>query len=316
MLRPIALSPGTGVEPDREAVRFRSRVSLEFPASAVHEIRFLPDLPPEMTVNFMGLAGLLGPLPMPVTEMILACRREPQLDENGAPRREAPAAIDFLDIFNHRLVSLMYRVRQTHRPALSAKAPSEGQVARSLFALIGLGHQTLQGRLAVPDKALLFYSGILAQRPRSAVGLQRILADYFGVPVKIRQFIGRWRKLDARQWTVLGGKHRRNIRLGQGAVAGTRVWDEQTHIRIRLGPLPRHKYFGMLPGGSAHNSLRDMIRFYLDPEISFSLALVLRKEDIFSPELGSEDFRLGFTSWVSPVDSAMRQQTVRIEADY
>jgi type VI secretion system protein ImpH len=301
-------------------------VSLEFPASAVHEIRFTSERPPEMTVNFMGLAGLLGPLPMPLTEMILASRRKPVLDENGDARREIPAVISFLDIFNHRLISLMYRVRQTHRPALSAKPPSEGPVARSLFALIGLGHQTLQGRLAYPDNALLFYSGILAQRPRSATGLKRILADYFGVPVKIRQFVGRWRNLDARQWTVLGGKDRRNFRLGYGAVAGTRVWDEQTHIRIRLGPMPRHKYLTMLPGGSAHDAVRDMIRFYLDPEITFSLALMLRREDIFSPGLGSEDYRLGFTSWVSqvelnpvqpgPVDSTVRQQAVRIETDY
>jgi type VI secretion system protein ImpH len=298
-----------------ETVRFRSRVSLGFPASDIYEIRFPEDAAPEMIVNFMGLAGLLGPLPMPLTELVLSTPAIRTIDADGEPVHKPPAVVDFLDIFNHRLITLMYRVRQIHRPALTANPPSEGPVAQILFSLIGLGHPSLRGRMVdvrpgvrpegLPDSALLFYSGILARRPRSVVGLQCMLADYFGIQVRIRQFIGRWRKLDPRQWTVLGGKHRRNIRLGQNVVIGTRVWDKQTHIRIKLGPLPRQKYFALLPGGSAHKALRNMIRFYLDPEFSFSLTLVLRKEDVIPSDLGAKELQLGFTSWLSPEDTPL-----------
>jgi type VI secretion system protein ImpH len=295
-------------------IRFRSRVSLGFPASDVYEIRFLEDGRPEVTVNFMGLAGLLGPLPIPLTELILATPGRTRI-EGGDVRRKTSAVVDFLDIFNHRLISLMYRVRQTHRPALTSTAPSDGPAAKCLFALIGLGNPALRSRMKVDDPALLFYAGILSARPRSAVGLQRILADYFGVPVKIRQFMGRWRDLDPRQWTIIGGPKKQNFRLGRSVVLGTRVWDEQTHIRIRLGPMPRQKYMALLPGALAHDRLRDLVRFYLDPEMTFSIVLKLEKQGVFSPKFESGELRLGLTSWLAPVDAVRQDQTIRLEEE-
>jgi type VI secretion system protein ImpH len=277
VLTPWAVSPATGSDPGAEPVRFRSRVALEFPASDVHEIRFPEGRQPEMLVNFLGLAGLLGPLPLPITEMILASPRGPlTTDETGTPRREPPPAIDFLDIFNHRLISLMYRVRQIHRAALTSQRPEDGPIAYCLFALIGLGQPGLRSRLAVRDHCLLRYSGILARRPRSAVGLQRMLSDFFGVPVRVRQFVGRWRRLEPSQWTVLGGSRGRNARLGVSAVAGTRVWDEQTSIGVRLGPLPREKLLALLPEERVLATLRARLREFLLLPIWAATRAVLR----------------------------------------
>lgn len=298
-----------------DPIRFRSRVSLAFPASDVQKISFGPDGKPEVTVNFIGLAGALGPLPTPITEEILFTQ--------GRASKPTPV-VDFLDIFNHRLIALMYRVRQTHSPALTSEAPSAGALAQCLFALIGLGHPSLRGRLDV-ERGLLCYSGLLAARPRSAVGLERIVSDYFGVPAKIRQFVGRWRKLDPGQWTVIGGPRRRNIRLGLNAVVGTRVWDKQSHIRVRLGPLTLKRYLAILPGTVAHAALCEIIRFYIDPETTFSLSLRLGKDNLcalgsarpgFGFKLGSSKLRLGFTSWLAPLNPETMQQTVNIDKDY
>jgi type VI secretion system protein ImpH len=88
---------------ENEPVRFTAAVSQDFPASEIWDI--VPGdtagASDEMTVNFMGLAGCLGPLPAPYTELILE-----------RLRRKDKALKDFLDIFNHRLISLLYRVRK------------------------------------------------------------------------------------------------------------------------------------------------------------------------------------------------------------
>src|SRR6185369_10791336 len=85
-------SPAQGADPAKEIVHFRSAVKLDFP------VRDQPKAPAEMSVNFLGLAGCLGALEIPSTELVL--QRESHKDT---------ALKDFLDIFNHRLVSLLYR---------------------------------------------------------------------------------------------------------------------------------------------------------------------------------------------------------------
>src|SRR5215468_9827462 len=105
LLYPSRVAVGTGAEPDKEAVRFTSSASLAFPATAITTIQARNhDVPPAaMTVNFLGLAGCLGPLPAHYTERLLE-----------RAWRQDTAFRDFLDIFNHRLVSLLYRAYKKH----------------------------------------------------------------------------------------------------------------------------------------------------------------------------------------------------------
>ena len=71
-LNPSAFPVGETVEANREAVRFRSEVSLRFPPTEVCSISPATESRPVlMETNFMGLAGVLGPLPNAVTEIIL-----------------------------------------------------------------------------------------------------------------------------------------------------------------------------------------------------------------------------------------------------
>ena len=171
-------SPAQGADPTKEIVHFRSAVKLDFPASDIAQVkrkedftpREQPKAPAEMSVNFLGLAGCLGALDIPSTELVL----------QRASHKDT-ALKDFLDIFNHRLVSLLYRIRKHHRVGLGAATPGSDLVARYLYSLIGMETPRLKGRMHVRDRALLYYAGILAQEPRSMAGLQRILTDYFQV---------------------------------------------------------------------------------------------------------------------------------------
>ncbi|HBB94880.1 MAG TPA: type VI secretion system baseplate subunit TssG, partial [Blastocatellia bacterium] len=317
--RPRQKSPEEGGGPSQEVVRFRSSVSLDFPASDVAEVRRQPspplragsgrattgrskrESPAEMTVNFLGLAGGLGALETATTELIL--QRASRQDE---------ALKDFLDIFNHRLVSLFYRIRKHHRVALGIVAPGEDEISNYLYSLIGLGTPNLRGRMQVRDRSLLYYTGILAQKPRSMVGLERILADYFQVQVKGHQFAGEWCELDESQWTTIGAAGR-NQRLGQDTVVvGTRVWDQEARFEIELGPLSFSEFFAFLPTNWRFGALCDLVRFYVQDQFKFSIRLTLADAKIPGSRLMDSDNyetgllrpdALGLLAWTSRLNS-------------
>jgi type VI secretion system protein ImpH len=270
-------------------IRFRSRVSFVFPASELDAVKLAPAsevaAAAEMTVNFLGLAGALGPLPQAYTEMILE-----------AALRHDMAAVDFLDIFNHRLVWLLYCAHKAHNVTLTVEPPSRGEAAQYLFSLIGLGHATLRDRVGIPDSALLHYSGLLARNVRTAVGLERLLADYFGVNVRVHQFLGCWRVLDASQWSKIGLQGM-NQTLGAGAVLGKRVWDEAGGVLLEMGPLHLAQFYQFLPGEPANVQLTKLARFYVGSHFRIQARLRLRASELLEAPLGES--RLGYTSWLS-----------------
>jgi type VI secretion system protein ImpH len=284
-------------------VRFRSRMSFDFPGTDIERISPAneSDLVPQMVVNFMGLAGAHGPLPTVYTGQLL---------------REQPSALrDFLDIFNHRLILLLYRVHEMHHPELTDGSPDQGLSANHLYTFFGLGRDpdaAVRNRLSMPDRALLHYSGILAHGPHSASGLQRLLRDYFEVEVAIEEFVGAWFSLAEDQWTRIGTTQGMNQILGDGAILGKRVWDQHARINIRLGPLDLKSFESFLPRGDAYKPLSDLTRFYLGDEIDFDFTLELRAEDIpwaassalTGPESGVRQASLGRLAWLrSGVDS-------------
>lgn len=290
-LYPERTAPGEGMEPEREVVRFKSRVGLDFPASEIDTIRESANgEPAEMSVSVLGLAGALGPLPASVTETLL---------DRSAHRDHALG--DFLDLFNHRLLSLFYRARKKHRPACDQKSPDQGRVARCLFALVGLGTPALRDRLAAADRSLLPYAGLLMPHPRSMVGLERLLADYLGVPVEVVPFRGRWLEIEEEDRTRLGRTGPfgggSNNRLGEGAVLGGRFWDQSAAFEIRLGPLGLAQLLDLLPVGRGYAVMTDLARFYVDDQYEVDVRLACRGDEV--PELrlgGAGDVRLGWSA--------------------
>jgi len=290
------LPPGQSADPTKEIVHFRSVVKLDFPSSDVAQVkrrkdipkREQPKAPAEMSVNFLGLAGCLGALDIPSTELVL--QRESHNDK---------ALKDFLDIFNHRLVSLLYRIRKHHRVGLGSATPGDDQIARYLYSLIGMGTPRLQGRMQIRDRALLYYAGILAQQPRSMAGLERILTDYFQVQVKTTQFVGKWCDLEESQWTRIGASGT-NQRLGRDTcVVGTRVWDQHARFEIELGPLGLDDFESFLPTEWRFGVLCDLVRFYVKDEFEFNVRLVLKADEIPNVALSTEP-ALSWMSWLGP----------------
>jgi len=287
---------GHSASPAEEVVRFRARLALSFPPSAIHEITQAADAaqPAQMTVAFMGLTGLLGVLPRHYTELLLE-----------RARRKDWTLRDFLDIFNHRLIALFYRAwEKYHLPIVYEGAAWRHQendrCSQYLFDLIGLGTQGLRGRMGVADKGLLFYTGLLAQHPHSASALVGFLQDYFGMPVDVVQFMGQWLALAPESRSRLGPGEAQNA-LGVSAIAGARVWDQQAKFRLRLGPLTFAQFCQFLPTGSAFRQLVQLSRFFAGQEQDFDVQLALQASDVPYCRLGLRGEgapRLGWSAWL------------------
>ena len=287
---------GRDATPSREVVRFRPHLSLSFPPSAIHEVERLQDGsgPAQMTVAFMGLTGLLGVLPRHYTELLLE-----------RMRHKDQTLRDFLDLFNHRLISLFYRAWEKYRLPMAyerAVSKQEGydRFSLHLFDLIGLGTKGLRGRLEVEDEALLFYAGLLAQHPHSASALAGLLQDYFGIPVEVTQFVGQWLSLSEANRSRLGLREGNNV-LGVNAVAGSRVWDQQAKFRLRLGPLTYGEFCRFLPSGAAFARLVGLTRFYAGQEWDFDVQLILKAAEVPAcrlGETGEQAPRLGWSTWL------------------
>lgn len=287
-LRPHARPFGETVSPTDAVVAVKSRVYLDPLSSDIYSLDnavFAPPspTPPTLHINFMGIAGIQGPLPFPYTEMII------QRVRNGDWSLK-----DFLDIFNNRLASLLHCIRKQYRISLSTCTPQKTAMGHGLTAILGLGLPALQDRLHVPDRGLLEYASFYWAHPKSALGLTQILRTYFNIPVEIEKCTGRWRRLAKTEVTQIGF-HGQWQRLGEGAVLGTRVWDQATHFSVHLGPLNEAQLDLFLPFGKAFPRLKDITQLYIPPNVDFNLRYkVTRPPSTF---LGKGSY-LGLRAWL------------------
>jgi type VI secretion system protein ImpH len=283
-------SVGKFAHPGTEVARFGAHPSLAFPASQIQAMDCPKGGPVQMTVNFMGLVGPEGVLPNPYTTLIIERLRFGDYSLR-----------DFLNIFNHRAISLFYRAWRRYRFDVACEHGEGELFSRHLLSLVGLGSEGLRERQAVSDDTLIYYSGLLSQRPRSAQALKQILTDYFDVPVEIEQFAGGWYRLDPETQCRLSEANDDNDELGFGVVVGDEVWNQQSRVRIVLGPLSLERYADFLPGGQCWEPLRAWVRFFSNDEWDFEVKLILEREQVPACTLGAEGTsgpQLGWMSWV------------------
>ena len=158
----------------------------------------------------------------------------------------------------------------------------------------------------VDDAALLHYSGLMARRPRTAAGLAAVLADYFEVPVAVRQFHGQWLQLEPADQSQLGCDLGHCL-LGQDMVIGERIWDVEGRIRLRLGPLDYRQFSEFVPHrepvpeSKAFFLLSHLTRLFIGPTLDFDVQLLLQASAVPDCILGNPSgpgCRLGWNTWL------------------
>jgi len=289
-MNPAAKPVGYFLAPHSEAVRFTSRPTLSFPASEIHQSQITEDGQPVLMVEFMGVCAAITIMPHAYTEFLM-----------DRSRNKDHAMEEFLNIFNHRMISLFYRGWEKNRFFVEYERTREDRFSNHMLDLLGMGTGAMRERSRIPDVAYLNYVGLLARHVRSAASLEQVLSDYFEVPVRVEQFTGTWRRLAAENQTCFLGLGGANEQLGVGTVAGDEVWDQHGRFSVHIGPMELEKYLRFLPGQEAYHELVSWIRMYTNGFYEAEVHLVLAREDAPSCVLGSRDKtqpRLGLVSWL------------------
>jgi type VI secretion system protein ImpH len=275
-------------------IGLRHSLGLAFPASEIAQLdvqrrpapagEAAPDIAPggvpqsrevlrvDITPAFIGLLGAGGALPDYYTE-VFAERELYHRDRAGRA---------FLDIFLHRVGVLFYQAWQKHRLPVQFEADRRNRYLPLVLSLAGIGHAGVRGRLhpkegGVSDDTLAFFAGAVQRRPMSAAALQRLLAQYFGVPLRVEQFVGRWFSLPEANRAHLGLA---NMQLGHDFVMGERVWQRDLRLRLHVGPLPRAKFRRFLPGGPAALALNELLGLLTGSTLEYEVQLTLRAQDV------------------------------------
>lgn len=272
-----------------DAVRLGQAPHLSFAPCDIAGIASSDDERVRMEQFAFGVFGPNGALPLHLTELAYERRRQ----------KEDATIVDFLNLFQHRLISLFYRAWADAEPTVNFDRPESDRFRLFVGALIGLAPSSAWDADAVPDYAKLHRAGLLAAQPRSAEGLETLLADYFGIPVEVRQFVGSWLDIPGDLRCRLGDAQ--SSTLGVNATLGSSTWQCQHKFEIALGPLSRSSFTNFLPGAPGLTQLRSLVRLYTNDEWEWQVRLLLRDVEIPGMRLGATDSgasRLGWMSWL------------------
>jgi len=315
-----------GTQAIADHIRFENSTSLSFPPSDIESLRAVnavtagdeqdehhaqetPDAQHidrfYLTPSFMGFLGPNGTLPRHYSERLVS--------HQLYKRDHGPRA--FLDTYSNRVVALFYAAWKKHRLELDFESKGRDGFLPLLMSLGGLGYTSRRERLnfegqGVHDESLAYYSAALRQRPMSAVYLQSVLNEHFGVNIRIEQFIGKWYYLPPENQTKLG---QANATLGATALSGHRVWQRDLRIALHIGPLRKKDFEEFLPQQTAARALEQMLKILVGVTLEFEIQLILHADDVQGCHLRSQRTcgRLGLDTFVATQKVKQNRHDVR-----
>ncbi|KWF63740.1 type VI secretion system baseplate subunit TssG [Burkholderia pseudomultivorans] len=304
---------GTRDTAEHEPVRFRPYPRVGFPVGEVASVEsddgagaFGTDAPPTVRTTFMGLYGVDAAMPPHMIDEIV-------LREEGHEAVEA-----FLDQFNHRFVTLLYRAWKKYRYPESFRPGGTDAHSRNLLCLAGFGWGNKPQRAGLPDSRMLALLGLLIQHTRTPEGLAGVVALAVpGVAVRVDEFFpaitraGQPRPLTSvsrattRETDVRQG-------LGGGYVLGQRMTYRSRAVLVTLRPVDAGQAHDLLPGAWLHRELMALVRLYVGVKADVHLRMEISSQLAPRPAIGQMEAgpapRLGWTT----VLPAHRERVINI----
>ena len=298
--------------------QFRTQIGLSFPTGAITGVE-LPgqsgagERKSTIIVPFLSLVGPVGALPRHYTKAVI--QRLLQKDS---------ALAEFLEIFNKRLLTQFYRASMKYRLPASAQRAwpvkadrsndaklelNREPITRLLTFLVGWNRQSHSRRFDFSDRLPLFFAGAFTRSVRPVASLVGLLSHFLGMPVSVLEFCGQWLYLNDSDRTKFARSDDYSpvpLQLGVNCIAGNRIWDVQSKIRLQIGPVNYDRFSQLLPNGALFRGLCDLTRLYLGIEWNFDVEIILEPRQTKATKVGDRlnVSLLGWNTWsqTEPVD--------------
>lgn len=261
---------------------------------AVNEQAFMPnfiaklssdEIKTEVRVNGFALTGQQGPLPDVYNDMLL---------EQKSAGNRGPEA--FLDLFNNRLLHLLYDIKKQLDPMLFNDISINSELFDMLESLTGLTTFDLFKRLPITQEKLLTFSALLIGNRQNYSSIKQIIECMFDCEVSIDPCKGGWRPLPKNWQTHLGAN---NALLGSGIGLGKRHWDNQAKIGMVLTLKNIDQCRQLMPKGNLHEVFKAMLAYLTDGHYEIDVKLQLDWECLPASQLSQDSTMfLGQSSWI------------------
>ncbi len=262
--------------PSQEALRFRHSPSMGFASGDVAKAEIIqiprdledPKGPKrsavQLTTTFLGLTGGASPLPLYIAEEVI--QEDP----------DEPVRKDFLDIFHHRLISILYRSVSRYSPAREHRSDGVDPWLRRMLSLAGMDPTTYVPNCGISPSKLLRLAPLVARRGRGARTLQKalkvVLGDFIGTEalVKVVELSGGWMPLHEDQRCALG---RVNNILGRDATLGVKTFDRSGSFKVVVGPLGGNGRTIFAENGEGTHALRACVALVVPEPLDYDIEL-------------------------------------------
>ena len=241
-----------------------------------------------VTGSLLNLTGATGILPNHYSETVAKTLR----DKNTVFK-------DFLDMFNHRVSSLMYRSWAKFRFDTDRAYQASVSQYRSVIDLMMM---SLAGdSYPATDSSSAYFNGLSFATTQSAEKLKNIIGETTGLDVAINEFKGKWIELSDDDLSrmgsrKLGGQYNQ---LGMNTMLGRRCWDLSSGFEVEFEVDDKETFRRLTPGGDMNYRLRTLLQKLVGNAFEFNFKLKV-KEAHCQPTILSNNSQqaLGANAWM------------------
>lgn len=275
---------GTDHLPSQETIELKVAQQLGYEVGEFTTVESKRNQSLVVMTNLIGLTGENGVLPKHYSELILQRLKDSD-----------PTLQDFLDIFNHRILSLFYRTWQSFQPAVQHRKVSVNEFSSWNQVL-----ESLTGGLG--DRAI-HWGGLFSQPVKSRGSIQACMESLSGCDVIIRDFKGKWMHLTECEQTRLCSKRLpegQYSELGRGASLGRKAWNVNAGFMVEFVAKGQEQVHGMMPNGERIREIKALCKDLLGNTASVEWSLTAQYKHLPKVQLKKGGGRLALGSVLAP----------------